>query len=223
MRKMMDFSFGMMKNMHEMYGLSEEQAKMFSELGKEKFPAVRGLSFVLGVGQGDEPIFARMLGIMRVDNRETFLAEYEKFLARYNRVVAKIKSPMFQPARLEKTEIDGAPALKVTMKRAADAQYAAAEREDDGTHVRARRQDHGLGGALRRAHRRLQLHGPRASAAGDRGDQGGQAGSGGRRGGCQGCGLAAARRRLERVLQPQGPLRFRQSDDGCGVASWAAE
>ena len=38
MGKLMDFSFGLMKNMHEMYGLSEEQAKMFSELGKEKFP-----------------------------------------------------------------------------------------------------------------------------------------------------------------------------------------
>ena len=66
---MMDLSFGMIKNMHDMYGLSEEQAKMFSELGKEKFPAVRGLSFVLGVGQSGEPIFSRMLGIMRVEQQ----------------------------------------------------------------------------------------------------------------------------------------------------------
>ncbi len=115
MGKLIDCSFGLIKNMHEMYGLSEEQAKMFSELGKEKFPAVRGFSFVLGVGQSGEPIFSRMSGIMRVNNSETFLADYQKFLARYNRVVEKINSPVFQPAQLEKTEIDGTPALKLTM------------------------------------------------------------------------------------------------------------
>lgn len=115
LRTMMDFSFGMIKNMHDMYGLSEEQAETFSELHKMKFPAVRGLSMVFGVGQSGEPIFTRLLGVMRIDNRETFLADYDKFLARYNQIVEKIKSPVFQPAQVEKTEFDGIPALKVTM------------------------------------------------------------------------------------------------------------
>ncbi len=35
MGKLMDFSFGLVKNLREMYGLSEEQAKTFSELAKE--------------------------------------------------------------------------------------------------------------------------------------------------------------------------------------------
>ncbi len=115
MGKLMDFSFGLIKNMRGLYGLSEEQAEAFSALGKEKFPAVRGLSFVLGAGQSDEPIFARMLGIMRVKNSETYLADYEKFLARYNRIAEKIESPMFKPIQVAKTEFDGTPALKVTM------------------------------------------------------------------------------------------------------------
>jgi hypothetical protein len=114
--KLMDFSFGLMKNMHEIYGLSEEQTETLSELGKEKFPAIRGLSFMLGAGQSGEPIFARMLGIMRVDNRETFLADYEKFLVQYDRIAEKINSPIMHPALVEKTEIDGTPALKVTMR-----------------------------------------------------------------------------------------------------------
>lgn len=114
-RKMMDFSFGMIKSMHDVYGLSEEQAKTISELSQVKFPAVRGFSFVLGAGQSGEPIFARMLAIMRIDSRETFLANYEEFVAHYNRVVEKISSPVFQPIQLEKTEFDGTPALKVTM------------------------------------------------------------------------------------------------------------
>ncbi len=52
---------------------------------------------------------------MRVKNSETFLVDYEKYLASYSRIAEKIKSPMFQPAQVEKTEIDGVRALKVTM------------------------------------------------------------------------------------------------------------
>ncbi len=114
-RNRMNFSFGMIKNMHEMYGLSEEQAEAFSELSKIQYPAIRGLSFVLGACQGDEPIFARMLSVMLVKNSEKFLADYESFIAHYNRIVEKIDSPMFRPANVEKTEIDGTPALKATM------------------------------------------------------------------------------------------------------------
>ncbi len=116
MRKLMDASFALIKSLRGMYGLSEEQAQAISELGREKFPGIRGVSFVLGAGQGSETMFARMLGVMRVDNSETFLADYEKYLARYNRVVEKIKSPMFQPMQCEKTEMGGARALKITMK-----------------------------------------------------------------------------------------------------------
>ena len=115
MSKMMDLSFGLIKNMREMYGLSEEQAKTFSELAKEKFPAVRGFSFLLGTGKNDEPILSQMLGIMWVKNSETFMADYEKYLARYSRIVEKIDSPMFQPAQVEKSELDGIHGLKVTM------------------------------------------------------------------------------------------------------------
>jgi hypothetical protein len=57
-----------------------------------------------------------MLGIMRVKNSETFLADYEKFIARYNGIAGKIESPMFHPAQVEKTEMDGTAALKVTMR-----------------------------------------------------------------------------------------------------------
>jgi hypothetical protein len=114
-RKLMDFSFALVQNLREMYGLSEEQSKTLSELAKEKFPGIRGVSLVLGAGQSGESIFARMLVVMRVKNSETFLVDYEKYLARYSQIAEKIKSPMFQPAQVEKTEIDGARALKITM------------------------------------------------------------------------------------------------------------
>jgi hypothetical protein len=114
-RKLMDFSFGMVKNLRDLYGLSEEQAKMLSELSQEKFAGIRGFSFVFGAGQSGESIVAPMVVVMRVKNSETFLVDYEKYFAGYSRVAEKIKSPMFQPAQIEKTEIDGARGLKITM------------------------------------------------------------------------------------------------------------
>ena len=115
MHKLMDFSFGMVKNLRDLYGLSEEQSKTLSKLAQEKFPGIRGVSFVLGASQSGESILWRMSGIMRVKNSETFLVDYEKYLTAYNQIAEKVKSPMFQPIQLEKTEIDGARGLKITM------------------------------------------------------------------------------------------------------------
>jgi hypothetical protein len=115
MGRLMHWSFNLINNLRDLYGLSEEQAKAFSELGNEKFPATRDVSFVFGAPQNGESIIARTLGIMRVDSSETFLADYEKYLARYSRIAEEIKTSMFQPAQVEKTEIEGIHALKVTM------------------------------------------------------------------------------------------------------------
>ena len=115
---LMDWSFSLIKNMREMYGLSEEQADRLSELKKMKLPSIRGFSFVLSMSAGDEPIFSRMVGLMRVDNGKEFLAEYEKNMAGYNKVVEKIDSPMFRPAKCERTEVEGIQSLKVTMTMA---------------------------------------------------------------------------------------------------------
>jgi hypothetical protein len=113
--KMMQASFHLIHNLRELYGLSEEDAKSLAELGKEKFPGVRGVSFVVGVAPSGESIISRTLGIMRVNSSETFVSDYQKYLARYSRIAEKTKSPMFQPAQVEQTEIGGTHALRVTM------------------------------------------------------------------------------------------------------------
>jgi len=113
--KMMQASFHLIHNLRELYGLSEEDAKSLAELGKEKFPGVRGVSFVVGVAPNGESIISRTLGIMRVNSSETFVSDYQKYLARYSRIAEKTKSPMFRPAEVEQTEIGGTHALRVTM------------------------------------------------------------------------------------------------------------
>jgi len=109
----MQWSFGLIKTTHNMYGLSEEQAAKFGELGKVKFPAVRGFSFVLATPAGDEPILSRMVAVMRPVDRKTFLADYEKYTVVYNKIVAKVDSPVFRPIESEKIDVDGIASLKV--------------------------------------------------------------------------------------------------------------
>ena len=111
--KLTNASFNMIKNMREMYGLSEEQAEAISELGKKKFPGIRGLSFLLGVGTGGEPILSRMMAVMRMEDSKAFLTEYEKFLGEYNKVLKKVDSPVFQPIQSTRTEVEGIQSLKV--------------------------------------------------------------------------------------------------------------
>ncbi len=115
MPALMHWSFGLIKNMREMYGLSEEQADKLAELGKVKFPPVRGFSFELGATVGDEPILARMMGVMRPVDGKTYLADYEKFVAAYNKIVEKVDSPVFRPIESEKIDVDGIASLKVTV------------------------------------------------------------------------------------------------------------
>ncbi len=53
---------------------------------------------------------------MRVDNSQAFMAEYEKAVKQYSRVLEKIKSPVLQPPTIERIELDGAPAIQLTTK-----------------------------------------------------------------------------------------------------------
>ena len=112
---LMNWSFGLIKNMREMYGLSEAQADKLAELGKVKFPAVRGFSFELGALGGDELIMSRMMMVMRPVDGKTFLADYENYTAAYNKIVEKIDNPVFRPIQYEKVDVEGIASLKVTV------------------------------------------------------------------------------------------------------------
>ena len=129
---------------------------------------------------------------------KTFLADYEKYLDGYNRAAEKIKSPMFQPTQLEKTEIDGTRGLKMTMRMP---QMPNMPPES----VKMMERMYGPGGKIVAWMVPCNEHtvafsymSPRAFAARDRVGQAGQAGPGSRCGGGQGCGLAALRHDVER-------------------------
>jgi hypothetical protein len=108
-------SFNVMKSMPEVYGLTEEQVGKMSEQMISKFKGLNSMSMVLDVGKGDEPLYANLLSVMRVENAQTFLAGYEQYFKQYNEVIKGAKSPLLQPMEVEKCEVAGTPGLKVTM------------------------------------------------------------------------------------------------------------
>jgi hypothetical protein len=54
-------------------------------------------------------------GVMRPVNGKTYLADYEKYVAAYNKVVEKVDSSVFRPIQCEKTDVQGIASLKVTV------------------------------------------------------------------------------------------------------------
>ncbi|MCC6126114.1 MAG: hypothetical protein IT426_14225 [Pirellulales bacterium] len=115
MEGMMQFSLNLMKAAPGMYGLGEEQIAKMSKLSMSNFKGVRSMSMSLGVGKGGEPLYANLLGTMRVDDAETLIAGYEQYFRQYNEVLQGAKSSMMPPMAAEKCEIAGKPALQIKM------------------------------------------------------------------------------------------------------------
>lgn len=111
---MMALSVDIMKNMRGIYGLSEEQIRQMPKLSLDAMKRVRAMSMVLGVGPSGTPLYSRFVLIQQVDNTASFMVDYQKSLAQYGEFLKKAQSPVLQPVEVEKTEIGGTPALRIT-------------------------------------------------------------------------------------------------------------
>jgi len=116
MKAMMGFSMDLMKNMRELYGLSEEQFDEFSELSLQSIKGLRAMSMVFQAGRSADSLYSNMVCVMRVDDSEKFLERYEQFVRRYSEFVKGVDSPMLQPMEVEKSEVGGVAALQLTIK-----------------------------------------------------------------------------------------------------------
>jgi hypothetical protein len=73
------------------------------------------MSMLMGVSGQGESLYSSIVTIMKVDNATEFLAAYQKDITSYGEFVKAVDSPMLQAIGIEKTELDGTPALKITM------------------------------------------------------------------------------------------------------------
>ncbi len=112
---MMDFSVGMMKAAPDLYGLDEEQAEKMRAISRESLAGIRGMSFVLGVGEPGEPVYSNMTFSMRFDDARAYLKTYRRQVEAMNEVVRESDSPVLREMEITEIDVDGTPGLKLVM------------------------------------------------------------------------------------------------------------
>jgi hypothetical protein len=114
MKSWMEISFGMMRSYPGGDKLTDEQIKRLSEISLKSMRGMRSMAVLMGVGEGDEPLYGRMLLIIKTKDAKAYLESYEAAMAEMMKIFKEADSPLFS-FESQRTEIDGLPVLKLTM------------------------------------------------------------------------------------------------------------
>lgn len=95
--------------------LKDEDLDKLMKLSAESMEGFKSASFAMYAIEKDEPIYSSVVGLMRVEDSAKFTANYEKSIAAMNELAKNTKHPFLQEGTVAKTQIDGKPALELTM------------------------------------------------------------------------------------------------------------
>jgi hypothetical protein len=112
---MMQFSVNLMKAMPNLYGLSDEQADQMMELSRDSMKAMRGMSFVVGVGEPGDPLYSNMAFSIHVDDAEAYMETYQQQIEAMNEILKDADSPVMSVMKVTEIDVGGTPGLKVAM------------------------------------------------------------------------------------------------------------
>jgi hypothetical protein len=114
--EMIKVSADMMKSMPDLYGLTEKQVDEMVKLSPQSLKNIRSGAFLMALGKpGDQPIFAGAVAVMRVDDSQQYMADYEKTVQKYAAFVKEANNPMLTAPEVEKATIGGRDGYKFTM------------------------------------------------------------------------------------------------------------
>ncbi len=110
-------AFNMMKQMREVYGLSEEQIKKLvkTQYQIQAMKGTRSISMLFGVPKSGQPMFSHTVMVMRVKDAQAYLKDYGQSIAKYNEIVKAAKSPMLPAIAAKPAKLDDTPAFQVTI------------------------------------------------------------------------------------------------------------
>lgn len=114
MKPWLETSFGMMKSYPGWDKLSDQQIKKLSKISLQSMQGMRSMAMLLGVGQGDEPLYGRMLMVMKTKDAKAYLDNYETAMGEMAKILKDTGQPLltFESQRME---VDGLPVLKLAM------------------------------------------------------------------------------------------------------------
>jgi len=81
---------------------------------KELTRGIEGLGLRLGTVKEGEPLFASLIGVLRVKDGAAFLADFEKTIKAVRAVVGNLKSPLVSGLEVRKFKVGGRSALEIT-------------------------------------------------------------------------------------------------------------
>lgn len=108
-------SMSLLRFAPQIYGLSGEQIDRLKEIAPKYMEGVRGMAMVFAIGEADEPLYARTVGIMRVDDSAAFLARYDSYVEEMRKAIGDDDSTLFSGMTVEPYELDGKKGVKLTM------------------------------------------------------------------------------------------------------------
>jgi len=117
MKSWMETSFGMMRSYPGWDKLSDQQIKQLSKISLRSMQGLRSMALLMGVGEADEPLYGRMLIVMKTKNAQAYLDNYEAAMGEMAKILKDTEQPLLA-FESERMEIDGLPVLKLTMDMA---------------------------------------------------------------------------------------------------------
>jgi hypothetical protein len=113
-KPLMEFSWNAMKMYPGGESLTEEQSKQFTELMLQSMQGLQSMALRMGAGKPGEPLYGDVMFAMRTDDAARYLAGYERAMRRMAEMGKATKNPLLA-YEVENLQIDGQPALKMTM------------------------------------------------------------------------------------------------------------
>ncbi len=107
-------SFGMMRSYPGGDKLSDEQIKKLSDISLKSMQGLRSMALLMGVAEGNEPLYGRMVLAMKMKDAKVYLDNYEAAMAGMAKIFKDAESPLFS-FESERIEIEGLPVLKLAM------------------------------------------------------------------------------------------------------------
>ena len=98
--------------------LKPEDIKKIAEVGNRLTRETKGVSFVMGVGEEEAPLYSKMSMLIHTENSPAYMKSYESGI---REMIALSKSgsfPLYKNASVEKMLVDGADTLKFSMSPA---------------------------------------------------------------------------------------------------------
>ncbi len=117
MKSMLPMSLEMLKSAAKSGGkdLTPEQIKKLTDAAAGAWTGVRSMAMVMGQPKVGESLYAGTVLVMKVDDSQKFLANYQRSLEGFAEISKTVDNPLFPSTTVEKTTIDGAAGLLITV------------------------------------------------------------------------------------------------------------